>query len=224
MSSFEAIAEILPNQLYLTDFENAQSSLLTLQPHLVVNAAARECEYPISLIESMKAHQPCSEIWSLDIRDNYNCDISSYFDEVADRIHKVICDEHDEEGGSKRGKVLVHCFAGKSRSATLVLAYLMKYHFHSLQSALDLVSSKREIIPNIMFVRYLLSYEERLNADEIGSDGSKRDRTVFDMKTFMCNFVLQVLCLPVEDMNVVKTVYDNCCGDYNAIIDAMLSR
>jgi len=46
--------------------------------------------------------------------DDYN--ISGIFEEACDLI------DHVEERGQK---VLVHCFEGKSRSVTLVLAYLM---------------------------------------------------------------------------------------------------
>lgn len=48
--------------------------------------------------------------------DNEDSDISSIFDEACDFIDYV------EQTGQR---VLVHCFEGRSRSVTLVLAYLM---------------------------------------------------------------------------------------------------
>ncbi|PAA50178.1 hypothetical protein BOX15_Mlig031045g2 [Macrostomum lignano] len=80
--------------------------------------------------------------------------ISNYFDIVADRIN----------GEIRRGNnVLVHCMAGVSRSATLVLAYLMKYRNLNLRQAHDLCKQRRPYIrPNVGFWRQLCDYEERL--------------------------------------------------------------
>ncbi|KAM0031995.1 putative phosphoric monoester hydrolase [Helianthus debilis subsp. tardiflorus] len=65
---------------------------------------------------------------------------------------------------SKRtGNVLVHCFAGRSRSVTVVVAYLMKTHGMSSYEALNLVKSKRSVAaPNAGFILQLQSYEKSL--------------------------------------------------------------
>lgn len=47
--------------------------------------------------------------------------LSRFFDEGADFIHNHL----------KYGNVLVHCYAGISRSASLVVAYLIKYHSYN---------------------------------------------------------------------------------------------
>ena len=57
--------------------------------------------------------------------------------------------------------VLVHCVQGKSRSATLVAAYLMRYHGMTAQEAIDHIHSKRPLAdPNPGFRRQLQSYED----------------------------------------------------------------
>jgi protein-tyrosine phosphatase len=43
--------------------------------------------------------------------------LKKHFDEGADYIHEHL----------QRGNVLVHCYAGISRSASIVMAYLIKY-------------------------------------------------------------------------------------------------
>ena len=55
------------------------------------------------------------------------------------------------------GKVFVHCYAGVSRSATIVLAYLMQERGLSFHAAYKLVKSKRPFIsPNDGFKKQLL--------------------------------------------------------------------
>ena len=59
--------------------------------------------------------------------------------------------------------VLVNCLAGISRSSTIVIAYLMKYHHFNLKDAFLYVKSKRnQICPNKQFMDYLLDYEMQL--------------------------------------------------------------
>jgi predicted protein tyrosine phosphatase len=59
-------------------------------------------------------------------------------------------------------KIFVHCFAGVSRSATVVLYYLMFYHKYSLESAFRFLRSKRMgIQPNPGFIRQLISLEKK---------------------------------------------------------------
>ena len=59
------------------------------------------------------------------------------------------------------GKVLVHCYFGVSRSATLVIAYTMKKHDMTFTAAFDLVKSKRRFVgPNPGFIAQLKLYED----------------------------------------------------------------
>lgn len=60
-------------------------------------------------------------------------------------------------------KVYVHCWAGVSRSASVVIAYFMWKNKLSFEKAKEFVSSKREYIcPNDGFVSQLIQYEEYL--------------------------------------------------------------
>lgn len=52
-------------------------------------------------------------------------------------------------------KVLVHCAMGRSRSATLVLAYLMIYKNMTVVDAIEQVSRHRCILPNRGFLKQL---------------------------------------------------------------------
>ena len=68
---------------------------------------------------------------------------------------------------AKGGKVLVHCFAGVSRSAAVVIAYLMQEHGLSVQAAYGLVRSKRPYIkPNEGFHEQLIQFQRELRSGE----------------------------------------------------------
>eukprot|EP01006_Ploeotia_vitrea_P049279 TRINITY_DN67324_c9_g2_i1.p3 TRINITY_DN67324_c9_g2~~TRINITY_DN67324_c9_g2_i1.p3 ORF type:complete len:170 (-),score=60.78 TRINITY_DN67324_c9_g2_i1:46-555(-) len=66
------------------------------------------------------------------------------------------------ERGRAAGGVLVHCFAGKSRSASVIVAYLMKSERWRLIRALAFLRDKRPVIqPNIGFLRQLRQLDHR---------------------------------------------------------------
>lgn len=68
-----------------------------------------------------------------------------------------------DDARSMGSKVLVHCMMGISRSATIVIAYLMNRFGMSLPQAYSYVKGKRqEIGPNRHFMRTLVQYEQEL--------------------------------------------------------------
>lgn len=88
------------------------------------------------------------------VEDNERANIKCYFEEVSDLIH-----EEEEKGG----KTLVYCVAGISRSASLCIAYLMKYRKLNLRSAFFFLQSRRRIVhPNNGFFKQLIEYEREL--------------------------------------------------------------
>ncbi|KAM0948822.1 putative phosphoric monoester hydrolase [Dioscorea sansibarensis] len=90
----------------------------------------------------------------IDVLDSPTTNLAQYFDE---------CFEFIDEARRSGGGVLVHCFAGISRSATIVVAYLMKEHRMPLSQALELVRSKRpQICPNFGFRKQLEDFEKSL--------------------------------------------------------------
>ncbi|KAL8202232.1 UNVERIFIED_CONTAM: Dual specificity phosphatase dupd1 [Gekko kuhli] len=72
-------------------------------------------------------------------------------------------------------KVLVHCAMGRSRSASLVLAYLMIYKNMTVVDAIDQVLKHRCILPNRGFLKQLreldikLALERRNATNEVNS-------------------------------------------------------
>lgn len=108
-------------------------------------------------------------------------DLSPFFYPAAEFIHQALTSGGKAQGhlalGKNRtcntkkgiffscfaGKVFVHCAVGVSRSAALVLAYLMIHHRHSLLSSVRCVQQKRWIFPNRGFMRQLITLDRKLH-------------------------------------------------------------
>lgn len=89
------------------------------------------------------------------IFDNEDTDIGNIFEAGSDFIDQV------EQTG---GRVLVHCFEGRSRSATLVLAYLMlRKNMTLLEAWNSLKRVHRRAQPNDGFARTLLDLDRKLH-------------------------------------------------------------
>lgn len=71
-------------------------------------------------------------------------------------VHKATQKIHTEL--LKGNKVLVHCFAGAQRSATIIVAYLIRYQNMSVNEAIRHVREKRAIalFPHMTFKPTLL--------------------------------------------------------------------
>lgn len=68
-----------------------------------------------------------------------------------------------DDVAASSGKVLVHCWAGISRSATVCIAYIMYKLELSFDQAFDLVMSRRSVIdPNINFIQQLQKFQTYL--------------------------------------------------------------
>lgn len=92
---------------------------------------------------------------TIPVEDSQYADLSSWFQKAITFI-----DQEKHLGG----RVLVHCHAGVSRSATVCLAYLMQCDGLALDSAFEYVQSRRSVIsPNLNFMRQLQDFEKELS-------------------------------------------------------------
>lgn len=149
MSQHEAdIGEISPVQpfLYLSGCKDLKvEKLRQLGIRRVVNASLEVPLLEADDIESVR-------VAVNDVPGKRN--IIIHFDPVAELINKSVNEEKS---------ILVHCVAGVSRSATLVLAYLMKYRRLKLRDAFIFLHSKRHVIrPNFSFFEQLIEYEKEI--------------------------------------------------------------
>uniref|UniRef100_A0A915PKE6 Uncharacterized protein n=1 Tax=Setaria digitata TaxID=48799 RepID=A0A915PKE6_9BILA len=100
------------------------------------------------------------------------------------------CHEFMWDAVESGGNVLVHCNAGVSRSATIVLSYIMRYNKMTLREALEHVNAIRKVSPNPGFVQQLLRYEMKLQCEN--DDDKRREEKVEFRKT--CWKVRIVVC------------------------------
>ena len=63
---------------------------------------------------------------------------------------------------ARNGRALVHCRAGVSRSATMVIGYLMQLKRWDLRTALRYVDTRRFVQPNSGFIDFLIGLEREL--------------------------------------------------------------
>jgi len=151
--------QIISN-LYLGGVDAAVNpKLLEQQGIAAVCCCLRELEFPT------REFCPAIEYYRVDVEDISREPIELFFSEATEFIHSWISHERP---------VLVHCRAGVSRSASVVIAYLMTYHKFSLHDAFFLVRSRRNIVtPNIGFMEKLGEYEEEIANTEATIDINK---------------------------------------------------
>ena len=80
--------------------------------------------------------------------------ISECFEEVGEWIAQRL-----DEGG----RVMIACWQGHNRSATVALAFLMRYKEMGLEAALTMVKEKRDVRPNNAFLEQLIEYQDIQN-------------------------------------------------------------
>ena len=82
-------------------------------------------------------------------------------------------------------KILVHCAAGASRSATVVIAYIMWNKKMSFKEALEFVQNKRNIVcPNPGFKDQLELFEKELIKSNYDIDKIKFDEIKWEPKNY----------------------------------------
>jgi atypical dual specificity phosphatase len=135
----------------LTDFLYI-SGVIAVRPRIIVDLKISHIvnatfEVPSLLIPGVETRK----LW---LEDTNETKIFHHLDLIADLIDSV---------RSRNEKILIHCVAGVSRSATLCLAYLMKYEGKSLREAYDFLASVRPMVrPNLGFWKALIDYEKAL--------------------------------------------------------------
>jgi len=141
-----ALSEVLPQQLYLTNFKGAGDPT-SLVERGVTHVAAVGAEFVEDTSDKLT-------YWHKDITDDDSegATMAASLKDGVDFLHAAI-------GGG--GCVVVHCAAGISRSASLVIGYFIVHRRQSLRDAFAAVFKARPCIwPNEGFMDALIALEQ----------------------------------------------------------------
>lgn len=140
-SEFEA-TEIIPN-LYLGNIDSCYDKK---------ELEKRNIKKIISVIAGFQPPYPKEfEYVVINAMDSLNTKLDECFEDACDEITKSIDNED---------AILVHCVAGRSRSCSIILAYLMREYGMKIEEGLKMIKMKRSIVePNVEFLKQLKKYE-----------------------------------------------------------------
>lgn len=156
LSSWDENLEItrILERLYLSDDRVAYSKH-TLDKHKITHVLNATTDVPNKFVDT----QSSLKYLRLLIFDVDTQNIAQYFDKSYEFIENAL-------GENESNRVLVHSNAGKSRSTSFVIAYLLqKSIFESYEEAYNYVKKRRPLVkPNAGFERQLIELEKRLQA------------------------------------------------------------
>ncbi|VVC44563.1 Protein-tyrosine phosphatase-like,Atypical dual specificity phosphatase, subfamily A,Atypical dual [Cinara cedri] len=146
-------SEVYP-RIYVGDWNTAQNLnlLLSLGITHVVNAAEGNGFDLVKTNEEF--YRPVNIAYmGLSLSDDPDVAINEYFDSVSNFIDDALL---------QKGKILIHCIMGISRSATIAIAYLMIKKRLRAKDAVEKVKKARYIQPNDGFLKQLAQLDNDL--------------------------------------------------------------
>lgn len=146
-----SISEIEPT-LYLGDLSSSNDLPLLREKNITAIVSLLEAPSPPWSPPSRRELVPEDRHLYISCPDNLTQDLLCRLPEICDFI--------DAKRNNGAHSLLVHCTAGISRSATVVLAYLMWKHRQPLEAALEMVEKSRHVSPNPNFMRQLAVWAE----------------------------------------------------------------
>jgi len=155
---FGRVASLILPRLYLSDFFTARDKgeMTRLGITHMVSVMERT---PTTMSHVPKYHVPIADTW--------DADILTHLGGTTEFIGQALAE-------NENNKVLVHCFQGISRSATVVCAYVIAQAANGMTAAeaIDFVRAKRGIVcPNVGFRTQLATYSEQFVGDRAKRGG-----------------------------------------------------
>jgi len=158
------------DNIYLGNGYNASNYiyLKKLNIGLIVNIT---CEIP-------NYYESEFDYINIKILDRNESNIAHLIDDFYDKLIKWQ-EENNKKQPDQRKNILIHCYMGSSRSATLSCVYLIKKYGKTVQEALDFIRKKRPVVNlNNTFVADLhkwVAINGGINDEETNDDKSMND-------------------------------------------------
>lgn len=145
----EVVSCILPNKLYMSDYHTSKNYEL-LKSHGIKQILTIGIELPPHKTDDFASMH-------IYMDDAPYEPISNYFEMAHEFINKA--------------PTLVHCYAGISRSASLVISYLIKFEKMTVSAALMHCRQIRpKVSPNPGFLKQLIKYRVMLDRLDLLND------------------------------------------------------
>lgn len=155
------MASLIVPRVYLSDYFTAidERQLSHLSITHVVSILDRVPAIPNSIPEAHRLH--------ISIADHADADILSYLDQTTEFITAALAENEENN-------VLVHCFQGISRSATVVCAYIVATTTMTAPESISYVQAKRSVVcPNLGFRNQLQTWSAQFYSNGAKSSGGR---------------------------------------------------
>lgn len=144
------VSQITPNLWLCGMRQITEGNLRELEITHILNTAEELEDFRYPNIDGLNVKHIVFE-------DSEDENLLEYLNECVDYIFGVI---------KSGGNILIHCIGGVSRSASVCIAYMVKYEKLTLRKAYFHVLHRRHgISPNLGFWGQLVIYEEKLRGD-----------------------------------------------------------
>jgi len=149
---------ILKEGLFLSSYTVAEDIkvIKTLNIKNIINVTRREPKFTDR--DKFNGSMELPTYLNIEADDVWDEDLYQHFEKTCEFIHAAL---------SRKENVLVHCMAGVSRSASVVIAYLIKHTGRRFSEALEYTRSNRRIVcPNAGFSEQLQKWDKELHGSE----------------------------------------------------------
>ncbi|KAJ7173731.1 protein-tyrosine phosphatase-like protein [Mycena filopes] len=155
-------ASLIIPRVYLSDYFTArdEKQLSRLKITHVVSVLDRDPTIPECIPDDRRLRIP--------IADRIDVDIQQYLTQTTEFITAALAENEENN-------VLVHCFQGVSRSATVVCAYIVATTTMTASESIAYTQAKRSIVcPNLGFRNQLQAWSEQFYGNNAKRSGGSR--------------------------------------------------